>query len=216
MDSITEIKPSVKQHGAETGLAAVDAVMRDGLGRVFPAAVLHIRRAGSQVTIARAESEIDLLFNHIVDAVYLPGAVGQLTARFQNLNSQVVLFVNHRREEFTLGDHYSPGTFAEGMVPADKMPFNEKMFIKSRGFIYADIEDFIAKIERHHNVSELIEYFRFFCIRAAAQEFVAGQIPGKSDPRGYYDIGQRPGTVKPLVYIIAYVGQFHVRIAYRL
>jgi hypothetical protein len=102
------------------------------------------------------------------------------------------------------------------VVPADKMPFHEKMFVKSRRFIHADIKNFIAKIERHHNVSELIEYFRFFVIRAAAQELIAGKIPGQADPRGYYYIGQRPGAVKPLVYIIAYVGQFHVRIAYRL
>ena len=34
--------------------------------------------------------------------------------------------------------------------------------------------------------------------------------------RRYDRIGQRPGTVKPLVYIIAYVGQFHIRIVYCL
>jgi hypothetical protein len=104
----------------------------------------------------------------------------------------MVLFVNHRREKFPLSDYYTSRAFTEGVVPAYKMPFHEEMFIKGRGFIHADIENFIAEIEGHHNVSELLEYFRFLCIRAAAQKFVTGKIPGETDPRGYYYIGQRP------------------------
>jgi hypothetical protein len=174
-----------------------------------------VSRAGREVPVSGTEGEIDLIFYHIVNAVNLLRALGYLAARFQNLDSQMVLFVNHRREEFPLRDYDAPRAFAESVVPADKMTFHEEMFVKSRGFIHTDIEDFIAEIERHHNVSELLEYFRFFGVRAAAQEFVAGKVPGQADPRGYHYIGHRPGAVKPLVYIIAYISQFHVRIAYR-
>jgi hypothetical protein len=59
----------------------------------------------------------------------------------------MVLFVNHRGEEFPLGDNDASGTFAEGVMPADKMPFHEEMFVQSRRFINADVENFIAKVK---------------------------------------------------------------------
>ena len=128
----------------------------------------------------------------------------------------MVLFVDHSREEFPLGDDGAARAFAEGVVPADKVTLHEEMFVESRGLVHADIEDFVAEIERGYNIFEPVEYFGFLGGRTAAQEFVAGKISGQADPRGYYNIGHRPGAVKPLIYIIAYICQFHVRIAYRL
>jgi hypothetical protein len=79
------------------------------------------------------------------------------------------------------------------------------MSAKSRGLVHADIEDFIAKLEGHQDISELLKYFRFFSIRAMAEEFVAGEVPGQTNPRGYDDIRQRPGAVKPLIYVVTYI-----------
>jgi len=175
-----------------------------------------VRRAGRKVSVSGTECEIHLFLNHIVNSVYLLRTLGYLAAGFQDLDSQVVFFVNHRSEEFPLGYYDASRPFAECVVPAYKMPFYEKMFVQGRCIIHADIEDFIAKVERHHNISELIKYRGFFFIRAAAKEFVAGKIPGQTNPRGYYYIGQRPGAVEPFIYIIAYVGQFHLYIAFYL
>ena len=58
MNTIIKTKPSIKKQNNETDFIAVDTVMHDGLNRVFPAAVLHIRQAGN-VIFERAYGYLD-------------------------------------------------------------------------------------------------------------------------------------------------------------
>jgi len=72
----------------------------------------------------------------------------------------------------------------------------------SANFSYCYEEMEKQSLENLRNIAEGKE--------AEILEFIAGKISGKTDPRGYYDIGQRPGAVEPFVYIVAYVGQLHL------
>ncbi len=76
----------------------------------------------------------------------------------------MVLLINHSREEFLPGDDDATRAFTEGVVPTDKMAFHQEMPAYSWCFVHADIEDFIAKLERHQYISKYLKYFSFFII----------------------------------------------------
>lgn len=177
-------------------------------GDPYPGA--QICRTGRKVPVARTECIVDFVLYHIVDIIYLADTLGQLTAGRQDLDPQVVLFVDHRREEFPFGDNDTSWPPAESVVSADKMSLYEKMSVQNGGFVYTDIEDSIAKLEQHKDISELVEYSGFLSNGAAAQEFVAGQVSRQANPGRYDDIGHRSGTVKPVIYVIAKIRQLHI------
>ncbi len=81
----------------------------------------EIRRAGRQVAVTRTEGIVNLLFYQIVDAVYLLGTLRQLAAGHEDLDSQMVLLVDHSGEEFLLCHYSPPRAFAERVVAADKV-----------------------------------------------------------------------------------------------
>jgi hypothetical protein len=76
----------------------------------------------------------------------------------------MVLFVNHSCEEFALGDNNTSRAFAEGVMATDEMSFHQEVPVQRWGFIDTDVEDFIAKVERHQHIFQILQYFRFFSI----------------------------------------------------
>ena len=107
----------------------------------------QIGRAGSKVSISRAKGEIDLLFNHIVDFIYLFGALRELAAGLEHLQAQMVLLVNHSGEKFSLYHNDASRAFAEGMMAANEMAFDKEMSAESGGLVHADVGGFIAKLK---------------------------------------------------------------------
>ena len=111
-----------------------------------------VGRAGSEVSEARAEGIIDLLLYHIVDLVYLLGALGELAAGLEDLDSQVVFLVNHSGKELPLCHYDASRAFAEGVVSADEMSLDEEVFAQGGRFIDADVIDLVAEVERHQHL----------------------------------------------------------------
>ena len=84
-----------------------------------PDSCAEICNARRKIPVSRIKGVIDLLLNHVVDAVYLLETRRQLRTGFEHLHPQVVFFVNHRGERFPLRDDRAARAFAEGVISAD-------------------------------------------------------------------------------------------------
>jgi hypothetical protein len=87
----------------------------------------EICRAGGKVSILGAEGKIDFIFYHIIDFIYLFGALRELAAGFEYLEAQMVFFVNHSGEKFALHHNDAARAFTEGVMAADEMALNEEV-----------------------------------------------------------------------------------------
>jgi len=64
----------------------------------------------------------------------------------------MVFLVNHSCEGFPAGDDGASRPLGERMMPAYKMALDEEPSVEDGRLIDADVEDFVAQIQRHQDV----------------------------------------------------------------
>jgi hypothetical protein len=112
-----------------------------------PDSCAEIGGAGGEVAISGAEGVIQFFFYDIVDVAYLLSALTYLHTAFEDLEAEVVFFVNHSGKEFLLCDDGASRAFAEGKMAADEVSFDEEVFIEGGGLVNTYVEDPVAEVE---------------------------------------------------------------------
>ena len=79
--------------------------------------------------------------------IYQFKTIWKLTAGFEHLQSQVILFIGHGCEELSLGNDDAAGALTQGVVPADQVSFHEEVLAQSRSSIDAYVEHLVAEVE---------------------------------------------------------------------
>ncbi len=138
-----------------------------------------VGRAGGEIAEPVVVGVCNAGFDEVIELVDLLPGGPKIETALEDLNPQVVLFVNHHAHLLALIDEHRPSAFGVGMLAADELPFDQELTID--GFQRADIDvDQLA--------GEFAKFMQLF--DSAAKDFSDFGAVGIGRPRDEWKIGQ--------------------------
>src|SRR5436190_128986 len=168
-----------------------------------------IGRAGGEVSETVVVGVRDASFNEVVEFVDLFPSSAEIETTLEDLDSQVVLFVDHHAHLLTLVDEHGAGAFGIGMLAADELALDQELAVD--GFQGADINvdqlagELALLVQLFDAAAENFTDFGAVGVGRARDEWEVGQVAGKADATANDDVGFRAGAAQPFA---AGLGQF--------
>ncbi len=145
----------------------------------------------------------------VVEAVGFGPCFFELEAGAEDLDAEVVFFVDHDADGFIVGDGDAAGAFASGVLFGDEVSFDEHLAVDFVGFFHIDVEGGSALGEAEEAFAA--EFVEFGALEAVGfgHEGVAGDVAGKADAGGDDDFVLGSGAGEPFAGLVGEVGEFH-------
>jgi hypothetical protein len=156
-----------------------------------------VRRARRQVAQLLLEGVLERLLELLVGPLGQCPRLGQLEARAQRLEAEVVLLVDHDRQALALGQHEGPRARPVGQLVRDEVALDQELAVDRRQLVHAQEP---AAGERRRALGGALDRAQHgdqLLVARPVAERHAAQVPGQPHPRRDDEVRPRSAAVEP-------------------
>lgn len=160
-----------------------------------------VRGAGSKVAETVVVGVGDAGLDEVIEFVGLFPSGGEVEAALENLDAQMVLFVDHHAGLFALVDEDGAGPFGIRMFAADELTFDEELAVDCFQGTYVDVDElageFALSVKFFDAAAKYLADLGTVGVGRARDEGEVGQIAGEPNAATDDDIRFWAGTAQP-------------------